>query len=63
MGPAPTGAFSAVNPMLAAKNAVIKENFVPSAESMNEIADSIKLPVIPTATLREAKAASPQPST
>jgi hypothetical protein len=64
MGPAPGDSFTAVNPMLAAaKKAVIKENFVPSAESMNDIADSIKLPVIPTETLREAKAASPQPST
>ena len=64
IGAAPTGSFTAVNPMIAAaKKVVIKENFVPSVESMNEIAGSIKLPVIPTETLREAKAASPQPST
>jgi hypothetical protein len=59
IGPVPDGAFTAVNPMLAAKRAVIKENFVPSVESMNEIAGSIALPVIPTETLREAEAASP----
>jgi hypothetical protein len=59
MGPAPD-TFTAVNPMIAAaKKAVIKENFVPSVESMNEIADSIKLPTIPKATMREAEAASP----
>ena len=59
MGPAPE-TFTAVNPMIAAaKKAVIKENFVPSVESMNEIADSIKLPTIPKATIREAEAASP----
>jgi hypothetical protein len=59
IGPVPDGAFTAVNPMLAAKRAVIKENFVPSVESMNEIAGSVALPVIPTETLREAEAASP----
>ena len=59
IGPAPQGSFTAVNPMLAAKRAVIKENFVPSVESMNEIAGSVALPVIPTETLREAEASSP----
>lgn len=59
IGPVPD-TFTAVNPMIAAaKKAVIKENFVPSAESMNEIAGSIALPVIPKATMREAEAASP----
>jgi hypothetical protein len=68
MGPAPEapavpapGNFTAINPMIAAaKKAVIKENFVPSVESMNDIADSIKLPIIPKETMREAVAASPQ---
>lgn len=57
--------FTAVNPMLkAAKKGTIRENFVPSVESMNEIAESVKLPVIPRETMREAEAASPpaQPS-
>lgn len=65
IGPAPTapvaGAFSSVNPMMAAaKKAVVKENFVPSAESMNDIAASVALPVIPKETIREAAAVSPQ---
>lgn len=53
--------FTSINPMMAAKQAVIKENFVPSAESMNDIAGSIQLPTIPTETLREAEATSPPP--
>jgi hypothetical protein len=67
IGPSPSvssdmASFTAVNPMLAAKKAVIKENFVPSAESMNEIAESVKLPEIPRETMREAAAASPPPA-
>lgn len=63
IGPAPQ-TFTAINPMLAAaKKAVVKENFVPSVESMNDIAESIKLPEIPRETVREAAAASPQPKT
>ena len=68
IGPVPSmnsdmSSFTAVNPMLAAaaaaKKAVIKENFVPSAESMDQIAESVKLPEIPKETMREAEAASP----
>lgn len=63
IGPAPP-AFSIANPMLAAaKQQVIKENFVPSVESMNEIAESIKIPEIPRETVREAVSASPPPKT
>jgi hypothetical protein len=66
IGPVPSiksdvSSFTAVNPMLAAKNTILKENFVPSVESMNDIAESIQLPVIPKATIREAEAASPPP--
>mgnify|MGYP000231577836 CR=1 FL=1 len=65
MGPPPSVAsvsssFTAINPMIAAaKKATIRENFVPSAESMDEIAESVKLPEIPRETMREAEAASP----
>jgi hypothetical protein len=60
IGPVPTdmSRFTTVNPM---RQAVIKENFVPSAASMTEIAESVQLPTIPTETLREAEAASPPP--
>jgi len=55
------GAFTAVNPMMTIKRPTIKENFVPSAESMDEIAESVALPVIPKETIQEAAAASPPP--
>lgn len=60
IGPPPmTGAFSINNPMLAAaKNAIVKENFIPSAKSMEEIAESIQLPEIPKETLKEAESKS-----
>lgn len=65
IGPVPQS-FSAVNPMIAAaaaKAVTVKENFVPSVKSMEEIAESIALPTIPNETLREAEAASPPPTT
>jgi hypothetical protein len=66
IGPAPTEkTFTAINPMLkAVKKGTVKETFVPSVESMNDIAESITLPAIPRETMREAEAASPpaQPS-
>lgn len=58
IGPVPQS-FSAVNPMIAANKMVVKENFVPSAASMEEIAESVALPTIPKETIREAEAASP----
>ena len=63
IAPAPeSGVFTAVNPMMR-RPVAIKENFVPSAESIQDIAESIRLPGIPTATMQEAvKASSPAPS-
>ncbi len=66
IGPAPgeKGTFTAINPMLKAAKKGSEKNFVPSVESMNDIAESVKLPAIPRETMREAEAASPpaQPS-
>jgi hypothetical protein len=47
IGPVPSSSFSVVNPMKS-----VKETFVSSVES-------VQLPAIPTATIREAEAASP----
>ena len=56
IGPPPTGGMFAINnPMMAAKNAVVKETFIPSVKSMEEIAESVRLPEIPKETLREAE--------
>ena len=55
IGPAPLGNFAINNPMLnAMKTSTIKENFIPSAKSMEEIAESVQLPEIPKETIREA---------
>lgn len=57
IGPVPsTGMFTINNPML--KNAVLKETFIPSAKSMEEIAESVQLPEIPPETLKEAETKS-----
>jgi hypothetical protein len=54
IGPAP--AFAINNPMLnAVKKAVVKENFVPSPEAIEEIASSVKLPEIPRGTIKDAE--------
>lgn len=58
IGPVPESAFTMVNPMTKIQKPV-KETFVPSAESMNEIAESVQLPEIPKETIREAQAATP----
>ena len=55
-----SSAFSVVNPMNAGKkpSIPIRENFVPSAEELETIGESIAMPTIPTETIREA---SPKP--
>jgi hypothetical protein len=60
IGPPPTsGTFAINNPMFAAaKNAVVKETFIPSVKSMEEIAESVRLPEIPKETLKEAESKS-----
>jgi hypothetical protein len=60
IGPPPaSGMFAINNPMLAAaKNSVVKENFIPSVKSMEEIAESVRLPEIPKETLKEAESKS-----
>jgi hypothetical protein len=55
IGPAPLGNFAINNPMMAAKNAIVKENFIPSPQAMEEIAQSVQLPEIPKETIREAE--------
>jgi hypothetical protein len=65
LGPAPTPvadltSFSTRNPMLALKKpAVLKENFVPSPEAIEDIAASVQLPEIPKETMREAEQTKP----
>jgi hypothetical protein len=59
IGPPPTsGTFAINNPMMAAKNAVLKETFIPSVKSMEEIAESVRLPEIPKETLKDAESKS-----
>jgi hypothetical protein len=54
IGPAPTS-FTINNPMMAAKNSVLKETFIPSPQAMEQIAQSVQLPEIPKETIREAE--------